>query len=181
MALHFSKEEFSKRKKDVLISMKEQNLDALLMFRQESMYWLTGYDTFGFVFFQTLIIDQKGNIIFEAPEEAEYINVPNNVRVVEMKDGVATTIVEAQDNTAKTVKTTESERGVNAAFDQLLGQDKVDNQAVNFIKDSIPQLASVFESMDIDTPFNQIDIDSTEDIKTQIHRLQQNTVTETTD
>ena len=45
MALHFSKEEFSKRKQDVLKSMKEQNLDALLMFRQESMYWLTGYDT----------------------------------------------------------------------------------------------------------------------------------------
>ena len=52
MALHFSKEEFSKRKQDVLKSMKEQNLDALLMFRQESMYWLTGYDTFGYVFFQ---------------------------------------------------------------------------------------------------------------------------------
>ena len=45
MALHFSKEEFSIRKQDVLKSMKEQNLDALLMFRQESMYWLTGYDT----------------------------------------------------------------------------------------------------------------------------------------
>ena len=52
MALHFSKEEFSKRKQDALKSMKEQNLDALLMFRQESMYWLTGYDTFGYVFFQ---------------------------------------------------------------------------------------------------------------------------------
>ena len=63
MALHFSKEEFSKRKQDVLKSMKEQNLDALLMFRQESMYWLTGYDTFGYVFFQTLVLDQKGNIV----------------------------------------------------------------------------------------------------------------------
>ena len=31
--------------------MKEQNLNALLMFKQESMYWLTGYDSFGFVFF----------------------------------------------------------------------------------------------------------------------------------
>ena len=40
MALHFSKEEFSNRKQDVLKSMKEQKLDALLMFRQESMYWL---------------------------------------------------------------------------------------------------------------------------------------------
>ena len=59
MALHFSKQEFSNRKQDVLKSMKEQNLDALLMFRQESMYWLTGYDTFGYVFFQTLILRPK--------------------------------------------------------------------------------------------------------------------------
>ncbi len=51
MALHFTKEEFSNRKSKVLKSMKEQNLNALLMFKQESMYWLTGYDTFGFVFF----------------------------------------------------------------------------------------------------------------------------------
>ena len=58
MALHFTKEEFQKRKLNVLDSMKEQNLDALLMFRQESMYWLTGYDTFGYVFFQSLILVQ---------------------------------------------------------------------------------------------------------------------------
>ena len=63
MALHFSKEEFSFRKSKVLDSMREQNLDALLMFRQESMYWLTGYDTFGYVFFQTLVLDRNGNII----------------------------------------------------------------------------------------------------------------------
>ncbi len=63
MGLHFSKEEFSQRKSKVLQNMKDQNIDALLMFRQESMYWLTGYDTFGYVFFQTLVKDQKGNII----------------------------------------------------------------------------------------------------------------------
>ena len=56
MALHFSNEEFSKRKQDVLKSMKEQNLDALLMFRQESMYWLTGYDTFGSVSYTHLTL-----------------------------------------------------------------------------------------------------------------------------
>ena len=39
MGLHFSKEEFASRKSKVLKSMKEQNIDALLMFRQESMYW----------------------------------------------------------------------------------------------------------------------------------------------
>ena len=63
MGLHFSKEEFSSRKLKVLKKMEEQNIDALLMFRQESMYWLTGYDTFGYVFFQTLVLDRKGNII----------------------------------------------------------------------------------------------------------------------
>ena len=51
MSLHFSQEEFKSRKSKVLKSMNEQSLDALLMFRQESMYWLTGYDTFGYVFF----------------------------------------------------------------------------------------------------------------------------------
>ena len=51
MGLHFSEEEFKSRKSKVLNSMKEQNIDALLMFRQESMYLLTGYDTFGYVFF----------------------------------------------------------------------------------------------------------------------------------
>ena len=52
MSLHFSNQEFSNRKKNIIKSMKDNNLDALLMFRQESMYWLTGYDTFGYVFFK---------------------------------------------------------------------------------------------------------------------------------
>ena len=91
MALHFSKEEFQKRKLDILKSMKEQNLDALLMFRQESMYWLTGYDTFGYVFFQTLILDQKGNIILltRAPDLRQAQNTSNieNIKIWIDKDG----------------------------------------------------------------------------------------------
>ena len=79
MALHFSKEEFSERKLNVLKSMRDQHLDALLMFRQESMYWLTGYDTFGYVFFQTLILDQKGNVILltRAPDLRQAQNTSN--------------------------------------------------------------------------------------------------------
>ena len=79
MALHFSRKEFSKRKSKVLQSMKEQNLDALLMFRQESMYWLTGYDTFGYVFFQTLIMDNDGTIILltRAPDLRQAQNTSN--------------------------------------------------------------------------------------------------------
>ncbi len=33
------------------------------MFRQESMYWLTGYDTFGYVYFQCLILTIKGDLV----------------------------------------------------------------------------------------------------------------------
>jgi Xaa-Pro dipeptidase len=91
MAIHFSKEELQKRKINILNSMKEQNLDALLMFRQESMYWLTGYDTFGYVFFQTLILDQKGNIILltRAPDlrQAQMTSNIENIRIWVDKDG----------------------------------------------------------------------------------------------
>ena len=47
MSIHFTQEEFLERKSKVIKELKEQNLDGLLMFRHESMYWLTGYDTFG--------------------------------------------------------------------------------------------------------------------------------------
>jgi Xaa-Pro dipeptidase len=91
MALHFSKEEFHKRKSKILKSMSDKNLDALLMFRQESMYWLTGYDTFGYVFFQTLILDQKGNIILltRAPDLRQAQNTSNikDIRIWIDKDG----------------------------------------------------------------------------------------------
>ena len=63
MGIHFTKEEFAKRKSKVIEELKNQGIDALLMFRQESMYWLTGYDTFGFVFFQCLILTIKGELI----------------------------------------------------------------------------------------------------------------------
>jgi Xaa-Pro dipeptidase len=91
MALHFSKEEFSKRKTNILKSMKDQKLDALLMFRQESMYWLTGYDTFGYVFFQTLVLDKNGNIILltRAPDLRQAQNTSNieDIRIWIDKDG----------------------------------------------------------------------------------------------
>ncbi len=91
MALHFTKEEFSRRKSKVIQLMKEQKIDALLMFRQESMYWLTGYDTFGYVFFQTLVLDQKGNIILltRVPDLRQAQNTSNisDIRIWVDKDG----------------------------------------------------------------------------------------------
>jgi Xaa-Pro aminopeptidase len=54
MALHFTREEYAHRRKRTIDGLVKRDLDGLLMFRQESMYYLTGYDSFGYVFFQCL-------------------------------------------------------------------------------------------------------------------------------
>ena len=90
MAIHFTKEEFAKRKSAVIKKLQEENLDGLLMFRQESMYWLTGYDTFGYVFFQCLIITTKGEIVLltRAPDlrQAQNTSIIKNIKIWIDKD-----------------------------------------------------------------------------------------------
>lgn len=63
MALHFDTEEYANRLQRLTSRMREEKLDAMLLFAQESMYWLTGYDTFGYCFFQTLIVKASGDMV----------------------------------------------------------------------------------------------------------------------
>jgi Xaa-Pro dipeptidase len=63
MALHFERPEFDARRDRLMIEMAEKKLDAVLLFAQESMYWLTGYDTFGFCFFQCLVVKADGEMV----------------------------------------------------------------------------------------------------------------------
>lgn len=63
MAVHFERKEFAARMGRLQEEMAEQRLDAMLLFAQESMYWLTGYDTFGFVFFQCLVVSKTGRTV----------------------------------------------------------------------------------------------------------------------
>ena len=63
MALHFERTEFDARRDRLMIEMTEKKLDAMLLFAQESMYWLTGYDTFGFCFFQCLVVKADGSMV----------------------------------------------------------------------------------------------------------------------
>ena len=63
MALHFERSEFDSRRDRLMIEMAEKKLDAILLFAQESMYWLTGYDTFGFCFFQSLVVKSDGSMV----------------------------------------------------------------------------------------------------------------------
>ena len=63
MALHFDRAEFDARRDRLTIEMAGRKLDAVLLFAQESMYWLTGYDTFGFCFFQSLVLKADGSMV----------------------------------------------------------------------------------------------------------------------
>ncbi|MEO0914020.1 MAG: Xaa-Pro peptidase family protein [Pseudomonadota bacterium] len=53
--LHFTPEEFARRTALFEEERERRGLDAVLLFAQESHYWLTGFDTFGFCFFQCLV------------------------------------------------------------------------------------------------------------------------------
>ncbi|HRX37072.1 MAG TPA: Xaa-Pro peptidase family protein [Aestuariivirga sp.] len=62
MALHFDRAEYDARIARTCAAMAAEKLDGLLMFQQESMYYLTGYDTFGFCFFQCLYLGADGRL-----------------------------------------------------------------------------------------------------------------------
>jgi Xaa-Pro dipeptidase len=85
MALHFSREELAARRTRACALMAEDGLDGLLMFRQESMYYLTGYDSFGYVFFQCLVLTADGRMVLltRAPDlrQAWETSVIEDVRV----------------------------------------------------------------------------------------------------
>ena len=62
MPIHFSPEEMAGRRERAAAAIRDAGLDALLCFKQESMYWLTGYDSFGFSLFQCLIVEADGGV-----------------------------------------------------------------------------------------------------------------------
>ena len=85
MALHFSAAELAGRRARAIALLQARGLDGLLMFRQESMYYLTGYDTFGYVFFQCLYLGVDGRLMLltRAPDlrQARHTSVVEDVRV----------------------------------------------------------------------------------------------------
>ena len=85
MGLHFSREELAGRRAAAIRMMQQRGLDGLLMFRQESMYYLTGYDTFGYVFFQCLYLGADGRLMLltRAPDylQAKHTSVVEDIRI----------------------------------------------------------------------------------------------------
>jgi Xaa-Pro dipeptidase len=91
MALHFAREEFEVRHRRALDAMAAQGLDALLLFKQESMYWLCGYDSFGYCFFQCLVLRADGDLVLttRAPDlrQAQHTSTLDAIRVWVDREG----------------------------------------------------------------------------------------------
>jgi Xaa-Pro aminopeptidase len=91
MALHFTTEEFALRQRRVAEALAARGLDGLLMFQQESMYYLTGYDTFGFCFFQCLYFGVDGRLALLTRSadlrQAERTSIIGDIRIWTDEEG----------------------------------------------------------------------------------------------
>ena len=92
MPVHFSAEEMQNRRDTAASAVRAQQLDGLLMFKQESMYYLTGYDTFGFSLFQCLVMDADGRVVLltRLPDlrQAQYTSDLEDIRLWHDVEGV---------------------------------------------------------------------------------------------
>ncbi len=85
MALHFQTDEFAARQQATQHALRARGLDGLLVFRQESLFYLTGYDTFGYCFFQCLVFAADGRqvLLTRAPDlrQARHTSTIADIRV----------------------------------------------------------------------------------------------------
>lgn len=85
MALHFDRSEYQRRIAATTAALHAAGHDGLLMFEQESMYYLTGYDTFGFCFFQCLYLGADGRLalLTRAPDlrQAQLTSIIEDIRI----------------------------------------------------------------------------------------------------
>ena len=83
--LHFAAEELAARRAAAIADMEERGLHALLLFRPESQYYLTGYDTFGYVYFQCIVLRADGRmaLLTRAPDrlQARFTSVVEDIRI----------------------------------------------------------------------------------------------------
>ena len=86
VALRFPAREHAARLRATRDQMARQGIDALLVFAQESHYYLTGYDTAGYVFFQVGIItadDRPTILLTRRPDQrqAETTSLYDDIRI----------------------------------------------------------------------------------------------------
>jgi Xaa-Pro dipeptidase len=83
--VHFDDEEMAGRAAKATLAVQAAEFDAVLLFKQESMYWLTGYDTFGFSMFQCLVLTSDGRqaLLTRMPDRgtARYTSNLTDIRI----------------------------------------------------------------------------------------------------
>jgi len=93
MALHFSKEEFARRQAAVQARIAGAGYHGLLIFRQESMYYLTGYDTSGYTMFQGMFMGADGRIALLTRSadrlQSRLTSVIEDIRIWTDRDGAS--------------------------------------------------------------------------------------------
>jgi len=92
MALHFDRAEFESRIVAARKALADNGLDALLLFAQESLYYLTGFDTSGFVFFQCAVLTRDQGpitLLTRRPdlEQARRTSIIEDIRLWYDQDG----------------------------------------------------------------------------------------------
>ena len=91
--IHFSRDEFADRQRRVREELDAQNLDGLLLFKIEDIYWLTGYDSDGFCIFGCTFIGTDGRIIqLLRPADlgnAHYTSICDDIRVAPDSEDVS--------------------------------------------------------------------------------------------
>ncbi|MBB4287352.1 M24 family metallopeptidase [Roseospira goensis] len=91
MTIHFEAAELTARRAAACRAARARGLDGLLLFRQESLYYLTGFDTFGYVYFQCLVLTADGRmaLLTRAPDlrQARRTSVIDDIRLWTDADG----------------------------------------------------------------------------------------------
>ncbi|WP_437127635.1 M24 family metallopeptidase [Rhodovibrio sodomensis] len=88
--LHFDEAEFDRRKRRAQQALVAAGLDGLLAFKPETQYWLTGFDSFGYVFFQCLYFGADGRtmLLTRAPDlrQAQLTSDIEDIRIWEDRE-----------------------------------------------------------------------------------------------
>lgn len=111
MTLHFDRTELESRVTRARQALKAEKLDALLVFAQESHYYLTGFDTNGYVFFQVSVLtadDTPFTLLTRRPdlEQARRTSTYSDVRLWYDAEGA---------NPARDLKAILEEKGLKGA------------------------------------------------------------------
>ena len=93
MALHFTEDELSRRRQAVCTRIAEAGLHGLLIFKQESMYYLTGYDTSGYTMFQGMYlgVDGRTALLTRSADrlQSQMTSILEDIRIWADRDGAS--------------------------------------------------------------------------------------------